>query len=251
VSLTLLISAFIIVFRCDIFDPEDCVPYLTGRIVLQTLQVPCGSGNALAACCGLWDASTAAWAAVCGRVVPLDIASVVGLGLGPEGVTLLDRSFSFLSLTYGMIPALDIGTEGWRWMGGARFTMGALREIATQRTYGVKAAWLPEGAVGSEHKKTSFGEEDKEEGEEMVMVPEGPLLRYGPQQLATLLRAGSKDGADCAPSELLLPPGWIRLDAERVQLFAACNLPRLDMTFHFAPEAAADSGEGQESDLVL
>lgn len=32
------------------------------------------------------------------------------------------------------------------------------------------------------------------------------------------------------------------MDGEEVQLFAACNLPRLDMNFHLAPDASAGSG---------
>jgi hypothetical protein len=42
---------------------------------LPLAQVPCGSGNALAASAGMWSVATAVHAVVKGRVVPLDIAS--------------------------------------------------------------------------------------------------------------------------------------------------------------------------------
>lgn len=39
-----------------------------------------------------------------------------------------------------------------------------------------------------------------------------------------------------------LPPGWQWLPDPEVALFTATNLPRLDMNFHLAPDATADSG---------
>lgn len=39
-----------------------------------------------------------------------------------------------------------------------------------------------------------------------------------------------------------LPAGWEWLPDPEVSLFAASNLPRLDMNFHFAPDATLDSG---------
>ncbi len=50
---------------------------------------------------------TAAHAIVKGTTSPMDIASV----LQPPG----RRYYSFLSLTFGLIPNLDIGTEHLRW----------------------------------------------------------------------------------------------------------------------------------------
>lgn len=74
------------------------------------VQIPCGSGNALAASTGLWDALTAAHAVVRGLTTSLDVASVIQPASN-------SRHFSFLSLTYGTIPALDIGTEQLRCLG--------------------------------------------------------------------------------------------------------------------------------------
>ncbi len=44
------------------------------------------------------------------------------------------------------------------------------------------------------------------------------------------------------PAGQQLPAGWEWLPDPEVSLFAASNLPRLDMNFHFAPAATLDSG---------
>ncbi len=44
-------------------------------------HVPGGSGNGLAASCGLWDPVTAAYSICKGRTQPLDVASVVQVGV--------------------------------------------------------------------------------------------------------------------------------------------------------------------------
>ena len=69
-------------------------------------QLPAGSGNALAANAGGWSLVTAAWAVCKGRSSPFDVFSVVQ----PPG----KRKFGFLSVAYGMITNLDIGTEHLR-----------------------------------------------------------------------------------------------------------------------------------------
>lgn len=69
-------------------------------------QIPAGSGNALAANANTWSAITAAWAVCKGRHTPFDVFSVVQ----PPA----KRAFGFLSVAYGMITNLDIGTEHLR-----------------------------------------------------------------------------------------------------------------------------------------
>ena len=65
----------------------------------------------------------------------MDIASIIQ----PESGR---RLYSFLSVTYGMVANLDIGTEHLRWMGGTRFIWGAIREILTQKTYSIDIQFL-------------------------------------------------------------------------------------------------------------
>ena len=56
---------------------------------------------------GMWDVTTATFAICKGKTEALDIVSV----LQPPG----RRYYSFLSITYGLIANLDVGTENLRW----------------------------------------------------------------------------------------------------------------------------------------
>ncbi|KAL6753666.1 ATP-NAD kinase-like domain-containing protein [Haematococcus lacustris] len=97
--------------------------------------VPTGSGNGLAASVGVFDALSAAFSVCKGRCQPLDVASVL------QGA---NRYYLLLSLTYGLMANLDIGTEHLRWMGEPRFTIGGLQEILAARTYPLRVAVWPE-----------------------------------------------------------------------------------------------------------
>ena len=70
------------------------------------MQIPAGSGNALAANCRLWSPVTAAYALCKHKQCPLDIASI----RQPH----CDRIFAFLSVTFGLISNLDVGTDHLR-----------------------------------------------------------------------------------------------------------------------------------------
>lgn len=170
----------------------------------------------------MWDLDTAVHAAIKGEAVPLDIASVVQ---HPNR-----RRFSFLSLTYGLVPCLDIGTEHLRWMGGARFTVGALQQIMLKRSYRARVALLEvEAAAGLGGGGAAAPRAGAAPG---AAGADGPPLRHIGQFQSPALPGG----------ELALPEGWSWLDRAEIQLFAACNLPLLDMTFPVAPEASLGSG---------
>lgn len=83
---------------------------------MPVVMLPCGSGNAMA--CNLYGThrpSFAALAIVKGVETPLDLVSVT------QGSK---RTLSFLSQSMGLIADLDITTEGMRWLGSTRFTVG-------------------------------------------------------------------------------------------------------------------------------
>ena len=132
-------------------------------------HVPGGSGNGLAASCGLWDTTTAAYAICKGRTQPLDVASVLqpqqrpqgspqqaepaAVGVMPPGGTptlpsAVDggggkRYYSFLSVVFGLWANIDIGTEGNRWMGDSRYTLRAVQEALKARPYPARIAFWP------------------------------------------------------------------------------------------------------------
>lgn len=96
---------------------------------------PTGSGNGLAASLGVFDPVAAAFTVTRRRQHPMDVASV----LQPQG----SRYFLLLSLAYGLMSNLDIGTEHLRWMGEPRFSWGGLCEVLGGRTYPLRAAVWP------------------------------------------------------------------------------------------------------------
>jgi sphingosine kinase len=269
------------------------------------LQIPCGSGNALAASTGLWDVPTAAYAAVKGQKTLLDIASVVQMQQKQEGQeqnTALAtqatpeeetrvRFFSFLSCTYGMLSCLDIGTEHLRWLGSTRFIVGAIQQIFKQQTFQIKVAYLDADAPSLLFHDGGGGGDGSREGPSTATsvnstnstnittrngwygvdgtIGYGPPLQYlkdfNPIIIAsadastttastnisnstissttTSTKTAASESASTSPVSLpLLPTGWHWLPADHIQLFAACNLPQLDMNFKFAPDATLHSG---------
>ena len=54
---------------------------------------------------------------------------------------------AFLSVTWTAIADVDIGTEGMRWLGGLRNTVGALKQVITKKSYRGKIKYLKEKAV--------------------------------------------------------------------------------------------------------
>eukprot|EP00198_Chlamydomonas_reinhardtii_P003707 XP_001693043.1 diacylglycerol kinase [Chlamydomonas reinhardtii] len=104
--------------------------------------VPCGSGNGLAASAGLWDPVTAVVSVCRGRTEAVDVASV----LQPPG----NRFYCLLSVVYGSMANLDIGTQHLRWMGELRFHLGGLWEIIRGRLYNCRIFVLPPAGEGAE-----------------------------------------------------------------------------------------------------
>ena len=281
------------IFRRDDWEKMSQIPLL---------QVPCGSGNALAASVGMWDVLTAAYTAVKGITEQMDIISIIQSGC--------PRKFSFLSLTYGLISNLDVGTETIRWMGDLRFTLGAIYQILKQKTFKVSIGFVEDlddakdrkfyghdGFIGRDGHwvedlrgsndvkgKTSIddgfdsnqenisdydsivGAKELQKGCKGSMSP-GPPLKYAKQMHSLIYGPPTssliqdepiseryprkrenqnhhpfvKDCSDLEPS-IELPVGWLNLESQHVQLFAICNLPRLDMNFHFSPKSKICSG---------
>lgn len=52
-----------------------------------------------------------------------------------------------LLFTYGLMSNLDVDTGHLRWMGEARLTYGAIKEILKGSAYGCRVAYLPADAA--------------------------------------------------------------------------------------------------------
>ena len=121
-------------------------------------HVPGGSGNGIAASCGLWTPATAAHAIVHGQSTPMDAATVLQPRSG-------SRYLAALSVQYGMMTNLDVDTEHLRGLlGGERFTYGAVREIMKFKAYEAQLAWVPEeqlSAVQARCEKVGGGDSER------------------------------------------------------------------------------------------
>ncbi|KAK9785097.1 hypothetical protein WJX73_000264 [Symbiochloris irregularis] len=187
------------------------------------VQVGAGSGNALSCNCGLWSNTTAAYALCKHKSRPLDIASI----RQPSQ----ERSYSFLSISYGIISNLDINTENLRWMGSIRFTIGALKEIIMGRSYTCQLAMLPADAktAGSKLKDPdSLPSADK-------AGPRGPptpcLDALGDLSTVNLM------------NDAALPKGWQSLGRKKACVLSAVNLAFIDAAANLAPQQELSNGE--------
>ncbi|KAL3160513.1 hypothetical protein ABBQ32_010818 [Trebouxia sp. C0010 RCD-2024] len=197
---------------------------------LPFAMLPTGSGNALSANTGMWDIVTAAHAICKGKTRSIDIVSMLQ---SPD-----TRFYSFLSLNFGLVSNLDIGTEHLRWMGNIRFTVGALQQIMQGKTHHARIAVLPyDQAEAAIQHSTANVPEDNQDAEAVQggrsQNPAGPPLP---------LLGSLPNQPPSASWPTQLPNGWEEIDGRELQVCAACNLPWLDTTFQLAPEASLDSG---------
>jgi diacylglycerol kinase family enzyme len=112
---------------------------------LPLCHVPSGSGNGIAASTGVWTPQHAALAIIKGNVCPMDAATV----MQPRSGT---RRLAILSISFGMLTDLDLGTEHLRkLLGGERFTYGAVREVGKWSSHrACVAAYNSEEAAAAE-----------------------------------------------------------------------------------------------------
>jgi sphingosine kinase len=94
---------------------------------LPICQIPSGSGNSMAISLnGSTSPSHAALCVVKGIPMSYDLMCVTR---GSK------KDLAFLSQAYGLMADTDLGTEHLRWMGGARFTVGAAIRLLGQKKY--------------------------------------------------------------------------------------------------------------------
>ncbi|ODQ80008.1 hypothetical protein BABINDRAFT_161655 [Babjeviella inositovora NRRL Y-12698] len=91
-------------------------------------QLPCGSGNAMAASClGTVRPGAATLALLKAQERRVDLMGVSQAGQPPK--------LSFLSQTYGVIACSDICTEFLRFMGAVRFDLGVLYQVVRRSKF--------------------------------------------------------------------------------------------------------------------
>lgn len=74
-----------------------------------------------------------------GYTCKLDLVSVT---------TIKDKRYSFLSVGWGLLSDVDIGTEKFRKLGSARFVLGAVKHLTKLKYYHGKFHYLPVATKG-------------------------------------------------------------------------------------------------------
>ena len=248
--------------------------------------VPAGSGNAVAKSLSHrvgqpCDNVTAALAIARGHLVSLDRAEFRaeeaasttspdkdgGAGAPPGSPRHQARSerlpiamHSLLSLSWGFFSDVDIESERWRFLGGARFTVGAIVRVLFMRRYDAKIRFRPLGAEdaadaaffledgssdeeeddGAFYNKFDISRSRKRKGS---YAPSGahrmasPLDARAAKRAAKAAARGAKAGVEMADR-----PGWREIAGSDVQGVWALNLPWAAEDMFAAPAAQCSDG---------
>lgn len=174
--------------------------------------IPAGSGCALAAELSAMDVTSAAFNIARGDTRPLDILQVQ-----QEGEK---DTFSFLSVNWGMISDVDFESERYRFMGGARFTVGAVVRIANLRVYKGILEYVP-----AERRPFKNCTRAIDCSECFAQRQEEQQHQRGEEEIAVEAE----------------PEVWERMEGEFVTIIG-CNFSKLSYDLHSAPYAHLSDG---------
>ncbi|CAH8275847.1 unnamed protein product [Arabidopsis lyrata] len=133
-------------------------------------MVPAGSGNgmikSLLEPVGLPCSATSATISIIrGRTRSLDVATI------SQGTT---KFFSVLMLAWGLVADIDIESEKFRWMGGARFDIYGLQRIICLRQYYGRILFVPAPGFESYGQRASCSVDKELSGSDKALVYQGP-----------------------------------------------------------------------------
>ena len=215
--------------------------------------VPAGSGNAVAKSLAFFanepcDAASAALAVARGGTMAMDAADVFVPDVSSEAFDPLDpredplyrgredehppiAMRSLLSLSWGLFADIDVESERFRWLGGARFTAQAIVRILFPRKYeGARLRFKPSPFV-----RDGCG------AETVSAAAAASTTRAAARRAA----ARGTDPAVVVPcvDPLLTSRGWLELkDSSDIRGVWALNVPWGAEDAHAAPAAAASDG---------
>ena len=258
--------------------------------------VPAGSGNAIAKSLAHrvaqpCDTATAALAIARGHLVSLDRAEFraeevdapdeTAKGDGPETAKETAKEspgsprtrhgprdaqkiamHALLSLSWGFFSDVDIESERWRFLGGARFTVGAIVRVLFMRRYDARIRFRPLGAEdaadaaffledgssdddddeGAFYNKFDISRSRKRKGGSSY-APSGAHRMGNPHDSRAAKRA-AKAAARGATAGTEMPdrPGWREIAGDDVQGVWALNLPWAAEDMFAAPAAQCSDG---------
>ncbi|KDQ12244.1 hypothetical protein BOTBODRAFT_134730 [Botryobasidium botryosum FD-172 SS1] len=119
----------------EIFNGLAQRPDATEALAIPVVPVPTGSANGfflnLLGVKDGFDLALASLNIIKGRKMNIDLCSITQND---------KRSFSFFTQCVGLLAELDLGTEGWRWMGDTRFVVGFIRSAIANKPCPVKVS---------------------------------------------------------------------------------------------------------------
>ena len=251
--------------------------------------VPAGSGNAVAKSlthrvAQPCDNCTAALAIARGHLVSLDRAEfraeeAEDIEVKEDGATKVDASpgsprhqarserlpiamHALLSLSWGFFSDVDIESERWRFLGGARFTVGAIVRVLFMRRYDARIRFRPLGAEdaadaaffledgssdddddqdGAFYNKFDISRSRKRKGSTYNV---SGAHRMGNPHDSRVAKRAAKAAARGATAGVEMPdrPGWREIAGSDVQGVWALNLPWAAEDMFAAPAAQCSDG---------
>ncbi|KAL9656682.1 hypothetical protein ABK040_002952 [Willaertia magna] len=215
-------------------------------------HIPGGTSNALASTSGSQikqgepaDPEMAAFLISRGFHQPMDLMSCFQSNN--------KRYFSFLSVTFGAIADIDIGTENVRWMGSARNLYGALKVMMNKKYYKGRVKYLQE-VTGLEKKNSwrhvkhnekrysAFQEHQNEDESSEERSLDCPLLRkYFSEELK---RLAPNYLAESNKSTQSVKEDNYKLSEieDNFLLFMGVNIPHISHDFMASPMAHLHDG---------
>ena len=214
--------------------------------------VPAGSGNAVAKSLAFFanepcDAASAALAVARGGIMAMDAADVF-VPSSSESEALDEDAHppiamrSLLSLSWGLFADIDVESERFRWLGGARFTAQAIVRILFPRKYrGAKLRFKPLEDVASDA-KTSANTKKTDYSSSVVAAARRAAVR----------NSGSEVSVPVTDDPHLAKNGWKELREELrgdIRGVWALNVPWGAEDMYAAP--AAEPSDGAYDVLVI
>jgi sphingosine kinase len=190
--------------------------------------IPCGTGNGLSAACGFSGVPDAAMAIARGFYKPLDIMSVFQNG---------QRRYSFLSLTWGLIADVDIGSEFMRCLGDTRFPIQTIRLLLFPRYYSGKFSFIEEKGNPVKEVKSCFDEIDFPSNTPSYL--DGPDCPYLMANFEKELKKFSKSEDIKGDPKYTKP---VKSLSSKFHLFLASNTPAISTDVQPTPRANMNDG---------
>lgn len=148
------------------------------------------------------EVTSAIFGIIRGNLLDLDICSVI---------TPTEKSYAFLSVTWGMVSDVDIESEKYRFLGETRFLIGTIARIIGLRKYRGRLSYLPADHISSGENNLAYNSSPGEVGrsstvEENVISFSQHQEHFQSSVNGMFCKDNSGNVLSQGPSDHLLPP---------------------------------------------